>query len=317
MFGGLARRQTSAAAPAAVSGVHVELGELLRYRHLVRDLQLFARRPARSSPAGATRSRHRGRGMEFEETRLYQPGDDVRAIDWRVSARTGKAHTKVFREERERPVHILVDQRSSMFFGSGRRFKSVLAAELAAAIAWSALAGADRIGGQVIGDHTECDTRERRDRGAVLRLLRDLHACDHALPGDGTRGRTSLARTLEECRRLVRPGTAVFLIGDLHDLDAAAERALVLLGRHADITALRIVDVVEAAPPERGRLAISDGRERAAVWMGPALLAAYREESARREAALLRACARAGARLITADTRDEPLAILRRHYARS
>jgi uncharacterized protein (DUF58 family) len=204
-----------------------------------------------------------------------------------------------------------------MFFGSGRRFKSVLAAELAAAIAWAALAGADRIGGQVIGDHAECDTRGRRDRGAVLQLLRDLHACNAALPGGGTPGRSSLAHMFEECRRLVRPGTALFVIGDLHDLDAAAERALVLLGRHADITVLRVVDAVEAAPPERGRLAISDGEERAAIWMGPDLLAAYREETAHRDAALIRACTRARAALLMADTRDEPLAILRRHYAGS
>ncbi|MCC6202207.1 MAG: DUF58 domain-containing protein [Gammaproteobacteria bacterium] len=313
---GLARRQHPATAPTGdgSTGVYTDLRVLLGYRQRVRDLELFARRPARQASAGATRSRSRGRGMEFEETRLYQPGDDVRAIDWRVSARTGKAHTKLFREERERPVHILVDQRSAMFFGSGRRFKSVLAAELAALIAWAALAGADRIGGQVVGDHGAFDTRARRNRGAILRLLHDLHACNHQLPGDGAPGESSLAHMLEQCGRLARPGTAVFIIGDLHDLDTAAERALVLLGRHVDITLLRVVDALERTPPERGRLAISNGRDRTAIWMAPGVLAAYRAETERYDAALARACARSGARLLTADTRDEPLAFLRRHY---
>lgn len=317
MFGKVSRQQHTSAAPVAdaASGVHVELRDLLAYRDRVRDIQLFARLPARVATQAMTRSRCRGRGMEFEETRLYQPGDNVRAIDWRVSARTGKAHTKLFREERERPVHLLVDQRCSMFFGSTRRFKSVLAAELAAALAWAALAGADRIGGQIIGDHVEYDTRARRDRRAILHFLHDLHACNRLLPGTGTPPTQTLARMFEDCRRIARPGTAVFVIGDMHDLNSEAERHLVLLGRHVDITVLRIVDALETVPPERGRFAISDGRERVLIRMAPTLLAAYREDVARRDAALGRVCARARARLLTVGTQEEPLSFLRRHYA--
>ncbi|MBT5031007.1 MAG: DUF58 domain-containing protein, partial [Proteobacteria bacterium] len=129
------------------SGIYVDLGLLLSSRGWARDLKLFARQAARAMLLGETRSKFRGRGMEFEEVRQYQPGDDIRNIDWRVSARTGGTYTKLFCEERERPVHIVVDQRNSMFFGSAQRFKSVLAAEVASALAWAALAGSDRIGG--------------------------------------------------------------------------------------------------------------------------------------------------------------------------
>ncbi len=106
--------------------------------------------------------------------RSYQPGDDIRTIDWRVTARTGSAHTKLFREERERPVLVVVDQRSSMFFGSSHCFKSVLAAQLASLLAWSALHGGDRVGGLVFNEQGHQEVRPRRSRKTVLALLSQI-----------------------------------------------------------------------------------------------------------------------------------------------
>ena len=134
-------------------GAYTELAALLRCRFSAQDLKLFAHQPARSILSGGERTRCRGRGMDFEEVRLYQPGDDIRSIDWRVTARTQVAHTKIFREERERPVFMLVDQRSPLFFGSTRCFKSVLAAHIAALLGWAALANGDRLGALVFGDY--------------------------------------------------------------------------------------------------------------------------------------------------------------------
>ncbi len=131
--------------------------------------------------AGLMTSRFRGRGIDFAEVRVYQPGDDIRTIDWRVTARTGVAHTKLFQEERERPVLLLVDQSSSMYFGSRVMFKSVLAARTAALLAWAVLERGDRIGGIVFSEHGHREIRPRRNKHAVLRLLNELHGFNQAL----------------------------------------------------------------------------------------------------------------------------------------
>ena len=128
-------------------GAYVDVNELIALRFPVRQLKLSRRNRALNALAGPNKSNFRGRGIDFEEVRNYQAGDDIRTIDWRVTARTGAAHTKLFREERERPVLVVVDQRNSMFFGSQFCFKSVLAAQLGALVAWSALSDNDRVGG--------------------------------------------------------------------------------------------------------------------------------------------------------------------------
>ena len=126
-----------------VNGVNVTLEQLIRLRAAARGLELGSRHLAISSQAGGYRSAYRGRGLEFDEVRAYQTTDDARTIDWRVTARRGRPHTKIFREERERPVLVLVDLHPGMYFGSRLRFKSVLASQAAALIAWAAEQSAD------------------------------------------------------------------------------------------------------------------------------------------------------------------------------
>ncbi|MGR8999333.1 MAG: DUF58 domain-containing protein, partial [Gammaproteobacteria bacterium] len=128
----------------------------------------------RSRQSGGYVSRFKGRGMEFDETRLYQPGDDIRSIDWRVTARSGKTHTKMFREERERPVFISVDNRLAMHFATRGVFKSVLAAKLAGLLAWAADYHGDRIGGQLFSEHECREIKPQNGRHAVLRFLNAL-----------------------------------------------------------------------------------------------------------------------------------------------
>ena len=110
--------------------------------------------------------------MEYDESRLYQPGDDIRNIDWRVTARTGKPHTKLFREERERPVHVWVDLRAPMFFATRGKYKAVRAAELASLFAWTACQQGDRIGGIVFSDNSHHELKPQRGKSAVLRLIK-------------------------------------------------------------------------------------------------------------------------------------------------
>ena len=296
-------------------GVYTDPGTLLCSRHWARDLKLFSRQATRSMLLGETRSRFRGRGMEFEEVRPYQPGDDIRNIDWRVSARTGGTYTKLFCEERERPVHILVDQRSGMFFGSGERFKSVLAAEIATAIAWAALAGSDRIGGQIIGDTKESDIRARRNKQAVLRFVHDIGEFNRALPTFSPKPK-SLAYMLEECRRITRPGTAIFVISDFHDFDQACAKSLSTLGRHTDINLLHIYDPIEEQLPVAGAVSISDGKNRSSVRLNTGLQQAYLARIENRQKLLNNSVVRARALYSKIGTNQEPRTLLNRIYGK-
>ena len=119
-------------------GIRVSLAELIEMRHRVREVQLFSTPSQRSPLIGLHHSKLRGRGVDFDQVRVYQAGDDVRTIDWRVTARTQEPHTKLFHEERERPIFIMVEQSRRLFFGSGLMFKSVLAAQAASLIGWAA-----------------------------------------------------------------------------------------------------------------------------------------------------------------------------------
>src|SRR4029077_9436130 len=154
-------------ARAAQSPVHVTLADLMRLRVAGEALQLTAPR-VRVAVSGGHLSPYKGRGVEFDESRLYQPGDDLRTIDWRVTARTGKPHTKVFREERNRPVFVWLDLRRPMLFATRGAYKGVRAAEIAALIAWSAVANGDRLGGLVFSEAEHHELRPALGMGAAL-----------------------------------------------------------------------------------------------------------------------------------------------------
>ncbi|MDH0099302.1 DUF58 domain-containing protein, partial [Pseudomonas sp. GD04158] len=156
---------------ASHPGIHIDLAELIEMRHRVHEVPLFST-PARRSPLiGLHHSKLRGRGVDFDQVRVYQPGDDVRTIDWRVTARTQEPHTKLFHEERERPIFIIAEQSQRLFFGSGQCFKSVLAARAAALIGWAALGHNDRIGGLVFADNEHHEVKPRRSKQSLLQLL--------------------------------------------------------------------------------------------------------------------------------------------------
>jgi uncharacterized protein (DUF58 family) len=215
---------------------------------------------ARSQMAGEYLSRSKGRGMEFAESRPYEPGDDVRNLNWRVMARTGKPFTKLFREERERPVFVWVDLRDRMFFGTRGKYKAVAAARAAALIAWAANQHGDRIGGVIFSDGVHYEIKPGRGKAAVLYLIRrlaehpawDQHA--HA-ENDGLSLRDAMIRL----RRVVRPGSLVFLLSDFANLDAVTETNLTQLARHNELMLMMIYDVLERELPPPGNYRLSDG----------------------------------------------------------
>ncbi len=301
---------------AAHHGIVTDLQRLLLSRHWARLLKLFSSKMSSSVMLGSSRSKFRGRGMEFDEVRPYQAGDDIRTIDWKVTARANGAYTKLFREERERPCHIIVDQRNSLFFGSTGLFKSVLAAEISTALGWAALATGDRVGAQIIGQQTEIDIRAKNSRKAVLKLIHELHQANTQLLANKVTTDTNddsqsqLANTsskklsyyIDESQRIVRPGTAVFVISDFYDIDQAAVKAISKLGRHADLTLIRVTDPLEEHLPASGSLPISDGKRVAKFRLTSKTKDVYRKSVDQRASLLNQATTLSKSRLIMANT---------------
>jgi uncharacterized protein (DUF58 family) len=258
--------------PAAATGTRVTLDELVALRAAIGAQRWRQASVARPGPAGAHLSADGGRGMEFADSRPYQSGDDVRAIDWRQTARRGKPFTKLFHEERERPVWLLCDLGPSMRFGSRVAFKSVLAARATALLAWQAAATGDRVGGGGLGTLPGGPVQAglsgrtatgyavepaRRGRDGVLALLRRLADADHgvAAPTVG-----DFASALAALGALQRPGGRLIVLSDFAVLDGAAEPlrdALRASARHQSISLVHVVDRLEVVPPPPGRYAFA------------------------------------------------------------
>jgi uncharacterized protein (DUF58 family) len=301
---------------APAHGAYAELADLIALRFPARQLQLSRRKRALSALTGPNKSNFRGRGIDFEEVRNYQPGDDIRTIDWRVTARTGHPHTKLFREERERPVLVVVDQRAGMFFGSSHCCKSVLAAHLASLLAWSALAGGDRVGGMVFNGTEQQEFRPRRSARTVLALLSAITQYNRALPLPAGAPAASFTDMLAGMRRIARPGSSLFLVSDFQGAaDEQAQEQLFQLARHAEITAIACSDPLETELPRPGRYAVTDGEQTSELHTANrALRAAYRRRCERRREELSRGLARLGIPLLQAATDRPPFTLLQQFY---
>jgi uncharacterized protein (DUF58 family) len=237
-------------------GIVATVGELVRQRGAAGPLRLTPEGKVRTLQSGPFRSAYRGRGMEFDESRAYQPGDDIRAIDWRVTARTGRVHTKLFHEERERPVLMLVDARPMMRFGTRDCFKSVLAARTAATLAWAARDAGDRVGAFVMTGTATLQFPPQRAHGRLLRLFQGLSAAT-AETSDVVS--VTLSEQIARLRRVARPGTLVFVLSDFHDFDEDAEKELARVSMHCDVVCIHVYDDLEATAPESPGYTISDG----------------------------------------------------------
>ena len=239
---------------AAEPGIRIGLAELIDMRHRVREVQLFSRPGQRSPLVGLHHSRLRGRGVDFDQVRVYQAGDDVRNIDWRVTARTQEPHTKLFHEERERPIFLLIEQSQRLFFSSALMFKSVLVAQAAALLGWAALEHNDRIGGLVFGDGEHHEIKPRRNKQSLLQLLNRLAKVNQALHGDTAAPRDSLGLALRRAREVLRPGSLAIVLCDERALSDTAEQHLAMLARHCDLLLMPVSDPLDHALPAAGLL---------------------------------------------------------------
>lgn len=224
----------------------VKLADLVALRGNAMRLRA-SRAKTRTPLAGAHASHLRGRGMDYAESRVYQPGDDARAIDWRRTARSGRMHTKLFREERERSLLLVMDTHASMRFGTRGRFKSVQAARAAALAAWSAAGAGDRVGALAFGPVRDAMDPHGGDRG-VLGALGALARWD-VQSGNGGE---PLSAALSRARRLSRPGNRVLLISDGFCTDELARAALLQLAKRGEALVLIVADALELSAPPSG-----------------------------------------------------------------
>lgn len=248
-------RRRAAPAPAA-SPAPLVTPELMRQ---IRRIEIRTRHLVDQSFGGEYHSVFKGRGMAFDEVRPYQPGDEVRTIDWNVTARTGEPHIKRFVEERELTVLLVVDVSGSFDVGSRGRFKRELAAELGAVLAFAATTNHDRVGLVLFSDRIEGLVPPRKGRRHVLRLVRELLATR-------PRGRgTDIRLALDTARRVLDHRGIVFLISDFQAEPAAYRTALAMLGRRHDVVAVALSDPLEAELPPVGLLRLTDAETGAAV----------------------------------------------------
>ncbi len=230
---------------------HAVPPEVLRQ---VRRIELRTRRAVDSHFSGEYQSVFKGQGLEFVEVREYLPGDDVRTIDWNVSARTGKPHVKRYVEERELTMLLLVDLSASMRFGTRERFKAELAAEVAAVLAMSAVRNNDRVGLLIFTDRVELFLPPRKGRRHALRMIRELLSCEPAGRGNGA------PDALGYAMRVLRSRSVVFLFSDFRFGAEweGFERALRTASRRHDVVAVRLSDAREEALPDLGIVRVRD-----------------------------------------------------------
>ncbi|WP_145145147.1 DUF58 domain-containing protein [Roseomonas gilardii] len=303
------------AEPTLPPQVAASLDSLIRLQHQARGFSFRSRQPVRSLLAGRRASRIRGRGLTFEELRAYRPGDDVRLMDWRATARTGRPQTRVFTEERDRPVLLVVDLSPAMFFGTARVVKSVTAAEVAALAAWRCLQGGDRVGAVLSGAEGMEELRPARSRAAVMRLLdalvRRSAALAEAPPAPA--GPALLNAALERAEALAKHDALVLIIFDLLSADAATAAIAARIARHNDVVAIPVSDPLERAlPPAPWRGVATDGGRLAVLDPGSGGLgAAVPAGFAQRMAMLRHAVRRHETPVLPLGTEDETAAQLR------
>lgn len=282
------------------NGIELAMPELVRFKSLAQMLSLAPKHKAASQLAGAEKSLFKGRGMEFDEARHYQPGDDIRSIDWRVTARTGRTHTKIFREERERPVFVFLDLTASMQFGTQLLFKSVQAAHVAALISWATVARGDKLGGIIFNEDKDIELKPRAQTKTALHLLNSALEMQkislNKLNDQNSSNNNSKSpehaflNALQRMHFLAKPGSLIHIISDCQHLQNEHFALLGDLTRHCEVQINLIQDPFERALPETNSqqaLSVTDGKQRGSIMVGvEAQNLSYREQQDARRKAL-------------------------------
>jgi len=291
--------------PPISSAASITVAELVAMRGLLGKLKARKGKRVKAPIAGSSSSAALGRGLDFSEVREYHGGDDVRLIDWKVTARTGKAHTKLFNEERERPFLIALDLRPPMFFGTRVAFKSVVAARLCALVAWAAASQGDRVGGLVFDNHSMIEIKPLAGSKGVTRLLQQIVNL-HTTTDYSRRHSRPLSEALLRLDRCAHTGSSICMVSDFAQFDAGAHTANLLQHNHTAF--VRIHDPLEAQLPPPSVYAISDGARRGLFnSSSTSVRRQYEDDFALRSAQLERVLRGPGNRFVSATVTDDPI----------
>lgn len=241
--------------------IHVNLHQLVRLQHFARDFSFLPRQPMHSLLSGRHASRIRGRGLNFEEIRQYRAGDDIRTIDWKVTARLRSPHTRVFTEERDRPAMLVLDQRIGMFFGTQVAMKSVVAAELATLAAWRIIDVGDRVGAIIFNDDDVEIIKPGRSRDHVMRILESIVRFNQRLSAESKLRPqpAQLEQVIQQTCRIAKHDFLVAVVSDFHGLNPSAERSLLSISQHNDLVAAVVHDPIASKLPKCRDYVITDG----------------------------------------------------------
>ena len=227
----------------------------------IRRIEIRTRRLVNDSFAGEYHSVFKGRGMAFDEVRPYQVGDEIRTIDWNVTARTGEPYVKRYVEERELTVMLVVDASASENFGSVNRFKRELAAELTAVLSFAATTNNDRVGLLIFTDQVELFIPPRKGRRHVLRLIRELLAFEPQSKG------TDIRLALENVNQILKRRSIIFLVSDFMADPASYRQAMAITNRRHDLVAVDLADPLESSIHNVGLLALEDPETGQIAWV--------------------------------------------------
>ena len=241
------------------SGIYVSLEELLKLELKAKGFSFLPRQPIHSVLSGRHASRLRGRGLNFEELRGYLPGDDIRNIDWKVTARTQKPHVRVYTEEKERPAIIICDQRISMFFGTIKDMKSVTAANLSALAIWRILNSDDRVGGIVFNDSDLKEIKSQRSKANASLIFRSIEEFNNKLNVNSEikPNPQMLNKVLEHTSRIASHDNLIVIISDFHGLDDLSKKHLINLAEHNDVISFLVYDLSAVKMPTEGKYVFS------------------------------------------------------------
>ena len=250
--------------PLFADGINITEKELLACQNIARALP-EKRAKAKANLDGHRSSAIKGRGMEFAEVRHYQSGDDVRTIDWRVTARTGKAHTKLFVEERERPIIILLDLSHSLYFGSSLLLQAVQAAHVATTLGWNAILHGDRLGAIIATEQEHIELKPRSRQQGILQLvsaIKQLHQRQLKAISEQEADPEHMLNACKRLRRIAKPGSLIWIVSDGCHFSPACLAMLSDLKRHCDMGAFLITDPLREgnlALPKHFKLPVKDG----------------------------------------------------------
>ena len=246
---------------------YTSLDTLSRLRYKATGFDFLPNQPINSLLTGRHVSKLRGRGLNFEEMRHYNVGDDIRTMDWKVTNRTGKPHVRIYSEERERNVYLLIDQRAGMFFGSQRKMKSVIAAEIGALIAWNIIGATDRVGAIVFDDSSSVTVAPHRSANHVLKLLSQVVLKNHALGVESAAlsQSSSFSGFFEQAQRLVKHDGLVIIITDGYGYSSHNDDAIKKLCQHNDVVFCHVTDPLEHQLANLGDVVFSDGAKQVSL----------------------------------------------------